>query len=153
MDLRHSLRATILLAAMALGVPAAGTAAPIRILAFGDSLTSGYGLDEADAFPVKLERALAAAGYRVTVTNAGVSGDTSADGRARLDWSLADPYDYAVVELGANDALRGLDPEMAYANLDAVLAGLAAKRVKTLLAGMLAPRNLGRDYDQAFDAI
>jgi acyl-CoA thioesterase-1 len=128
-------------------------AEPVRILALGDSLTAGYGLAAADAFPVQLERALTSAGYRVTVANAGVSGDTTADGRARLAWSLADPYDYAIVELGANDALRGLDPEQVYQNLDVILNALTEKKIRVLLAGMLAPRNLGEDYARQFDAI
>ncbi len=142
----------ILLSAMT-PVLAAQASGPLRILAFGDSLTAGYGLPADDAFPVQLARALEAAGYDVAITNAGVSGDTTADGRARIDWALADPFDYAIVELGANDTLRGLDPEQAYANLDFILDALAAKHVKVLLAGMYAPRNLGRDYTQQFDAI
>ncbi len=125
----------------------------MRILAFGDSLTAGYNLPPGDAFPVKLEAALRAKGYRVQVINAGVSGDTTAGGRARLDWALADHPDYAIVELGANDALRGLDPAAALANLDAILGQFAAHRVKILLAGMLAPPNLGQDYGRAFNAI
>ena len=133
--------------------PAASPPGPVRILAFGDSLTAGYGLAADEAFPVQLEKALAAVGYHVAITNAGVSGDTTADGRARLDWSLADPFDYAIVELGANDALRGLDPGEAYANLDFILNALTAKHIKVLLAGMYAPRNLGRDYAEQFDAI
>jgi len=132
---------------------AASTAAPIRILAFGDSLTAGYGLPEDQSFPVQLQKALDAAGYNVTVTNAGVSGDTTADGRARLDWALADPYDFAIVELGANDALRGLEPDQAFANLDTILNALAAKHIRVLLTGMYAPRNLGQDYAREFDAV
>jgi acyl-CoA thioesterase-1 len=128
-------------------------ATEIRILAFGDSLTAGYNLPQEDAFPVKLAVALKAKGYRVQVINAGVSGDTTAGGRARLDWALEDRPDYAIVELGANDALRGLDPAQAYANLDAILASLDAHHVKILLAGMLAPPNLGSDYERAFNAI
>jgi len=133
--------------------PAASPPAPVRILAFGDSLVAGYGLPADEAFPVQLEKALTGAGYHVAITDAGVSGDTTADGRARLDWSLADPFDYAIVELGANDALRGLDPGEAYANLDFILNALTAKHIKVLLAGMYAPRNLGRDYAEQFDAI
>jgi acyl-CoA thioesterase-1 len=128
-------------------------ATQIRILAFGDSLTAGYNLPPADAFPVKLEAALRAKGYAVQVINAGVSGDTTAGGRARLDWALADQPDYAIVELGANDALRGLDPAQAFSNLDAILGQLDAHHVKILLAGMLAPPNLGSDYGRTFNAI
>jgi acyl-CoA thioesterase-1 len=128
-------------------------ATQMRILAFGDSLTAGYNLPPGDAFPVRLEAALKAKGYAVQVINAGVSGDTTAGARARLDWALADRPDYAIVELGANDALRGLDPAQAFANLDAILADLTAHHVKILLAGMLAPPNLGSDYGGAFNAI
>lgn len=128
-------------------------AEPLRLLALGDSLTAGYGLAAAEAFPEKLEKALKAAGYDVHVINAGVSGDTTADGLARLDWALADKPGYAIVELGANDALRGLDPAQAYANLDAILSRLEERKIKVLLAGMYAPPNLGQDYDRAFDAI
>ncbi len=126
---------------------------PIRLLAFGDSLTAGYNLPAGDAFPAKLEAALRARGYVVRVINAGVSGDTSAGGRARLDWTLADRPDYAVVELGANDALRGIDPKITAANLDAILSVLRQRGVKVLLAGMLAPRNMGAAYVREFDAI
>jgi len=132
---------------------AASAADPARILAFGDSLTAGYGLAADDAFPVQLEAALTAAGYKVAITNAGVSGDTTADGRARIGWSLSAPFDDAIVELGANDALRGLDPEQAYANLDAILTALEAKHIKVLVAGMYAPLNFGRDYAKEFDGI
>lgn len=128
-------------------------ATQIRILAFGDSLTAGYNLPDADAFPVKLEAALRSKGYAVQMINAGVSGDTTAGGRARLDWALADHPDFAIVELGANDALRGLDPTQAFANLDAILASLETHHVKTLLAGMLAPPNMGPDFGRSFNAI
>jgi acyl-CoA thioesterase-1 len=127
---------------------------PPRLLALGDSLTAGYNLPAEDAFPMKLQARLARAGYRVQVTNAGVSGDTSAGGKARLDWILADgPPAYAIVELGANDALRGLDPKLTEANLDAILTRLQARGAKILLAGMMAPRNMGSDYAASFDAI
>lgn len=132
----------------------AGAAPPARLVVLGDSLSAGYQLDADDAFPARLGQALAAAGYRVEVVNAGVSGDTSADGRARLDWAMGDPPPaYAIVELGANDMLRGLDPALTERNLDAILRDLAARRVKVLLAGMQASRNLGADYDDRFDAI
>lgn len=126
---------------------------PIRILAFGDSLTAGYNLPSRDAFPVKLEAALRAQGYDARVLNAGISGDTSAGGRARLDWALGDRPDYAIVELGANDALRGLDPEQVYANLDVILKTLRSRGIPVLLAGMMAPRNMGADYVGRFDAV
>ena len=132
---------------------AAAQGKTVKLLALGDSLTAGYGLAEADAFPQQLERRLKAAGFDVTVMNAGVSGDTSAGGPAVLDWVLADQPDAAIVALGGNDALRGLDPEATYANLDRILARLAEKHVAVLLVGMKAPRNLGKDYAAAFDAV
>lgn len=128
-------------------------AGPVTLLALGDSLTAGYNLPAADAFPVRLESALRNAGYNVRVINAGVSGDTTADGRARLDWALADKPDAAIVELGANDALRGLDPAMAFANLDAILGTLSDRKIPVLLAGMRAPRNMGADYVRSFDGL
>jgi acyl-CoA thioesterase-1 len=141
-----------LLVNAAMGLPGDARAAQgsQKILALGDSLTAGYNLPAADSFPAKLEKALRAEGYQVTVANAGVSGDTSAGGRARLAWALADKPDVAIVELGANDGLRGLDPRETYANLDAILAGLKQAGVKVLLAGMLAPPNLGREYGAEF---
>jgi len=127
-------------------------AEPVRILAFGDSLTAGYNLPAEDAFPIKLEEALRAQGYDVAVRNAGVSGDTSAGGLARLDWTLAERPDLAIVELGANDGLRGLDPAQTRANLNAIVDRLQQRGVAVLLAGMLAPPNLGRDYAEEFAA-
>lgn len=127
-------------------------AAP-RILVLGDSLTAGYGLAPEDSFPARLEARLAAAGIRATIVNAGVSGDTTADGLSRLDWALADHPGFALVELGANDALRGIDPGVTYANLDRILARLQAAGVKVLLLGMRAPANWGPEYQRAFDAI
>lgn len=131
----------------------ASEAAPLRILALGDSLTHGYGLAADETFPVQLERALQREGHRVQVLNGGNSGDTTAAGLARLDWALADRPDLAIVELGANDGLRGIDPAETYRNLDAILDRLKAEGVAVLLTGMLAPRNLGSDYAQAFDAV
>jgi acyl-CoA thioesterase-1 len=130
----------------------AQTAAP-KILALGDSLTAGYGLAPDQTFPARLEAKLKADGVPVRIVNAGVSGDTTAGGRARLGWALAEKPDYAIVSLGANDALRGLDPAMARANLDAILAELGAKKVPVLLLGMLAPPNFGKDYADAFNGI
>ena len=127
-------------------------AQPLTLLALGDSLTAGYGLAPRDAFPVQLEAALKAKGRAVRVVNAGVSGDTSAGGLARLDWALADKPDAALVALGANDGLRGLDPARLEANLDAIVAKLQAAGVAVLLAGMEAPPNLGAEYTTAFRA-
>jgi acyl-CoA thioesterase-1 len=123
------------------------------VLALGDSLTAGYGLAADQAFPARLQATLREQGLSVRVINAGVSGDTSAGGRARLDWSLADNPAAAIVELGANDALRGLDPEETRANLDAIILELKKRGIAVLLAGMLAPPNLGPEYEARFNAI
>jgi acyl-CoA thioesterase I len=123
------------------------------ILALGDSLTAGLGLDAPQAFPAKLEAALKAKGHDVVVINAGVSGDTAAQGAARLDWSLTDDVDIVLVELGANDALRGLPPEQAEAALDEIVTKLKARNLPTLVLGMRAPPNLGPDYATTFEAM
>jgi acyl-CoA thioesterase-1 len=125
----------------------------VTLLALGDSLTAGYGLQPSDAFPVKLEAALRAKGLQVKVVNAGVSGDTALDGYSRLDWALSEEVDAVIVELGANDALRGLPPSQAEQALDKLLARLAEKRLPVLLAGMRAPPNLGPEYQVAFDGM
>jgi len=138
-------------AALAQGAPAAGR--PLVIAAFGDSLSAGYGLEAKDAFPAQLEAALKAAGENVRVVNAGVSGDTTAGGLARVDWVLADRPDMVILELGANDMLRGLSPARAEANLDAILTRLAQRRVPVLLVGMLASRSLGSHYTREFDPL
>jgi acyl-CoA thioesterase-1 len=135
------------------GVAPANAKAPIRLLVLGDSLSAGYGLSAGEAFPAQLERALRAKGHNVNVIAAGVSGDTSAGGRARLDWSLADNPHAAIVELGANDGLRGIDPAATAENLSAILAALKARGLPTLLAGMLAPPNLGGAYGKEFNAL
>lgn len=122
----------------------------LRILALGDSLTAGYGVAADAAFPVQLERALKAQGYDVAVLNAGVSGDTTAGGKARLDWALAEKPQIAIVELGANDGLRGLDPRLTEQNLDAILTRLKAANMRVLLTGMRAPPNYGPDYADSF---
>ncbi len=133
--------------------PAAAQNRTIRIVAFGDSLTAGYRLAPAQAFPVRLEAKLKERGHDVAVANAGVSGDTTAAGLARLDWAIPDDADAVIVELGANDALRGLDPAQARRNLDTILQRLKAKGVAVLIAGMRAPRNYGPEYAEAFDRI
>ncbi len=125
----------------------------IRIVAYGDSLTAGFGLPQSAAFPVQLERALKAKGHAVEVINAGVSGDTTAAGLGRFDWAVPDGVDAAILELGANDALRGLDPARARANLDAILKRLEGRGLDVLVAGMAAPRNWGDSYVTAFDSI
>ena len=126
---------------------------PVRVVMLGDSLAAGLGLPANEALPVKLERALKAKGLPVTIENAGVSGDTASGGLARIDWSVGDGTEAVIVELGANDALRGIDPKATRAALDAILRKLKERRVAILLVGMLAPRNLGPDYAQAFDPI
>jgi len=133
--------------------PASAGAAQIKLLAFGDSLVHGFGLDAGATFPEQLETSLRAKGLDVRVINGGNSGDTTAGGRARLDWALADKPDAVLVELGANDGLRGLDPAQTYENLDAILTHLLAEKLPVLLAGMLAPRNLGAEYTEEFDAV
>ncbi len=140
--------------ALCLTLPFAAVAATApRILAFGDSLTAGYGVALQDAFPARLQGQLARDGIAAEVINGGVSGDTTAGGLARLDWALSDHPDVVLLELGANDALRGIDPKLTYANLDKMLARLTAMHVKVLLLGMRAPPNWGRDYQKEFDAI
>jgi len=127
--------------------------APVSILVLGDSLTAGYGLAPEEAFPVKLEQRLKKEGRNVRVLNGGVSGDTSAGGRARLDWALADKSDAVIVELGANDGLRGLEPAQMKDNLDAIIAALKKRNIAVLLAGMRAPPNFGPRYGAEFDAV
>lgn len=124
-----------------------------RLLALGDSLVAGYGLPPGQGFVPRLEAALAAAGRDVRVLDAGVSGDTSAGGLARLDWALAERPDAVLVELGANDGLRGMPPADLRRNLTAILDRLAARRLPTLLAGMYAPPNLGAAYGREFAAV
>jgi acyl-CoA thioesterase I len=128
-------------------------AAATRILAFGDSLTAGLGVAPDQAFPAQLAARLKADGYDVTVDNGGVSGDTTAGGLARLDWTIGDRPDIVLLELGANDMLRGLDPKHAETNLDTMLSKLKAAKVKVLLIGMKASTNWGPDYQKDFDAI
>lgn len=141
-----------LLSAMNTGAASAQTT-PLRLVAFGDSLSAGYLLPADAAFPVVLEKALRSKGLNVEVANAGVSGDTTAGGLARLDWSVPDGVQGVILELGANDALRGLDPALAEQALDTIITRLRARRIKVLLAGMLAPRNNGPEYSAAFDAM
>lgn len=140
--------------ASVLSVAAApGWAEPLRLLALGDSLTQGYGLAQEDGLVPQLENWLRMAGHDVIVINAGVSGDTTAGGLARLDWALADAPDALIVALGGNDLLRGIDPAASRANLDAILQRLAAEGLPVLLVGMPAPGNYGPEYQQAFEAM
>jgi acyl-CoA thioesterase-1 len=125
----------------------------LKIVALGDSLTAGYGLGPGEAFPDVLQKALREKGFDVEIANAGVSGDTAGAGAERLDWSVPDGTDGVIVELGANDALRGIDPAQTRAALDRILTRLGERKIPVLLAGMLAPRNLGPDYIAAFDGM
>jgi acyl-CoA thioesterase I len=131
--------------------PAAAT--PIHIVALGDSLTAGYGLPERDGFVPRLQAALTAKGDAVEIANAGVSGDTAADGLARLDWSVPQGTDAVIVELGANDMLRAIQPEITRATLDAILRRLTERHIAVLLCGMRAAPNLGTAYVGAFERI
>jgi acyl-CoA thioesterase I len=137
----------------ALSTQFAAATAPLRIVALGDSLTAGYQLSEAASFPAVLEKALQEKGVNVEVANAGVSGDTANDGLARLDWSIPDGTVAVIVELGANDMLRGTDPAVTRAALDRILARLQERRIGILLAGMRAAPNLGEPFKSEFDAI
>ena len=150
----HSRRLVQALAFAAVLVTASHAAArTLRLVALGDSLTAGFGLSSGKAFPDRLEAALRAKGWDVKVINAGVSGDTAADGLARYDWAVPPDADALIVELGANDMLRGFDPESTKATLATILNRAKAAHLPTLIAGMRAARNLGPEYDRAFDAI
>ncbi len=127
--------------------------AEVKLLALGDSLVAGYGLDAQDSFPFVLQQRLVEEGFDATVINGGVSGDTSRGGLSRLDWLFADNPDLMLVELGANDGLRGLPPEDTEANLRAILERARDENLPVILAGMMAPPNLGRDYSEAFNAV
>ena len=139
-----------------LGVSSAMSSAraeTFQIVGFGDSLTAGFGLGPGEGFTDKLQAALRARGHDVTVANAGVSGDTSSGGLARLDWSVPDGTQLVILELGANDMLRGVSPEITQKNLDEMLAKLKERKIAVLLAGMRAAPNLGADYQNAFDTM
>jgi acyl-CoA thioesterase I len=135
------------------GGTAAGSAKPIKMVVLGDSLSAGYGLAGTAAFPMRLQKALEAKGIKVDMINAGVSGDTASGGRDRLDWSIPEGTEAVIVELGANDALRGTDPAVTRAALSDILSRLKARGIAVLLCGMLAPPNYGSDYAARFNAI
>lgn len=143
--------------ASALGVAAAPframAAGSHRLVALGDSLTAGLGVAQGEALPAQLERALRARGHDVAIANAGVSGDTSSGGLARLDWSVPGGTDGVILALGANDALRGIEPSVTRKALDAIMARLGERGIAVLVAGMRAPPNMGADYAERFDAI
>jgi acyl-CoA thioesterase I len=150
--LRLLVQAAAFAAALAL-IPHAAAARTLRLVAFGDSLTAGYGLSPGKAFPDRLEAALRAKGWDVKVVNAGVSGDTAADGLARYDWSVPQDADALIVELGANDMLRGMKPKATKTTLAAILEKARAAHLPVLLAGMRAAPNLGGEYAGEFAAI
>jgi acyl-CoA thioesterase-1 len=131
----------------------ASAAEPVKIVMLGDSLTAGYGLVKGQAVPAQLERALKAEGVNVKIINAGVSGDTSAGGRARLTWALSEQPEGLIIELGANDGLRGLDPKQTLKNLNALIEQALSAQIDVLLTGMLAPPNLGPEYGKDFNRV
>ena len=143
----------LVLAALFFGSARPVLAEPFRLLAFGDSLTAGYGLSVADGFTSQLEAALKARGHDVVVLNGGVSGDTSAAALERVDWSMADQPQAVIVTLGGNDLLRGINPTQTHANLDAIIQKFRDAGVKVLIGGMMAPVNLGPDYRKVFDGL
>ncbi|WP_027523542.1 arylesterase [Bradyrhizobium sp. Ec3.3] len=145
----------VLMVALMTGIAGAGAQAkpPVKLVVLGDSLSAGLGLQGQDAFPMKLQKALQDKGIAVDMINAGVSGDTSSGGRDRLDWSVPEGTEGVIVELGANDALRGLDPDVTRAALSDIVARLKARGVAVMLCGMLAPPNYGGDYAARFNSI
>jgi acyl-CoA thioesterase-1 len=143
----------ILVLMVALMTAAPVLAQPVKVVVLGDSLSAGLGLSAADAFPAKLQKALKDKGVDVEITNAGVSGDTASGGRDRLDWSVPQGTEAVIVELGANDALRGTDPAITRSALSDIVKGLKARGVAVLLLGMLAPPNYGSDYAARFNTI
>ncbi|MGX9179405.1 arylesterase [Mesorhizobium sp. BHbdii] len=153
MAFKHTLPAALILFLGICGALSSARAEPLKIVGFGDSLMAGFGLGPDEGFTQKLEAALRAKGHDVTVTNAGVSGDTSSGGLSRLDWSVPDGTQLVILELGANDMLRGVSPAITQKNLDAMLAKLRQRKIAVLLAGMRAAPNLGADYQSSFDAI
>ncbi len=148
-------RRRLLITALAAALPGGrvALAAPLRLLVLGDSLTAGYGLARADGFQSQILAALRTKGRDVVIVDGAVSGDTTAGGKARLEWALADGADAALVELGGNDGLRGIDPRETEANLTSILDRLAQRRIPVLLSGMYAPPNLGPDYQAAFRSV
>lgn len=152
---RHGLRfyGAIIVAFLVALVTAPANAQAIKIVAFGDSLIAGFGLRANESFPAQLEAALKKRGHNVEIVNAGVSGDTTTAGLNRLDWSVQDDTDAVILVLGANDMLRGMEPDIARKNLDAMIRRLKARKIEVLLGGMRAAPNLGADYAKNFDSI
>jgi acyl-CoA thioesterase I len=154
--IRHLFVLTIACAAALVADPQSGLSGalqPVKIVVLGDSLTAGLGLPHDATFPARLRAALKARGQDVKITNAGVSGDTASGGLARVDWSVPEGTEAVILELGANDALRGIDPKVTHAALDRLISHLNERGIAILLCGMRAPRNMGQDYARAFDAI
>jgi len=153
MAFKHAIAAALILFLSVCGAISSARAETFTIVGFGDSLMAGFSLGPGQGFTERLQAALKAKGHDVSVANAGVSGDTSSGGLARLDWSVPDGTRLVILELGANDMLRGVSPDITEKNLDAMLARLKARNIAVLLAGMRAAPNLGPDYQKAFDAI
>lgn len=146
--------AVLMLALMTIAKPAwADATKPVKLVVLGDSLSAGLGLPGQEAFPIKLQKALQAKGIAIDMTNAGVSGDTASGGRDRLDWSVPDGTDGVIVELGANDALRGIDPDLTRKALTEIVQRLKARKIPVMLCGMLAPPNYGAEYAARFNSI
>jgi acyl-CoA thioesterase I len=153
MSFKRTIAAGFVLFLAICGAISSARAEPFKIVGFGDSLMAGFGLGPGQGFTDKLQAALRAQGHDVTVANAGVSGDTTSGGLARLDWSVPDGTQLVILELGANDMLRGVSPDIPRKNLDEMLGKLKERRIAVLLAGMRAAPNLGADYQNTFDAI
>ncbi|TPM35308.1 arylesterase [Mesorhizobium sp. B2-3-5] len=153
MSFKRRFAAGLILFLAICGVISSARAEPFKIVGFGDSLMAGFGLGPGDGFTDKLQAALRAKGHDVSVSDAGVSGDTSSGGLARLDWSVPDGTQLVILELGANDMLRGISPDITRKNLDEMLGKLKQRKIAVLLAGMRAAPNLGADYQSAFDAV
>jgi acyl-CoA thioesterase-1 len=153
MAFKYTVAAAFVLFLAICGAMSSARAESFGIVGFGDSLMAGYGLGPSEAFPEKLAVALRAKGHDVVIANAGVSGDTSSGGLSRLDWSVPDGTRLVILELGANDMLRGISPDITEKNLDEMLAKLKQRRIAVLLAGMRAAPNLGPDFQSSFDAL
>ncbi|MDR6819424.1 acyl-CoA thioesterase-1 [Neorhizobium sp. 2083] len=154
MSFKASLLHFIVMSGLALAaLPAAAQDRAIQLVGFGDSLMAGYQLAPSESYTAQLEAALKAKGENIVVTNAGVSGDTTAGGLSRIDWSVPDGTDGVILELGANDALRGISPDQSEKNLDAILARLKERKIPVFLVGILAPPNMGGDYAEKFNPI
>ncbi|WP_137129360.1 arylesterase [Rhizobium sp. FY34] len=153
MKFKAALLHVIVIAGLALGSAAAATAKTLQLVGFGDSLMAGYLLPSSESYTAQLEKALKDKGYDIVVTNAGVSGDTTAAGLSRVDWSVPDGTHGVILELGANDALRGVSPEQTEKNLEAIIVRLKERNIPVLLAGMIAPPNMGGDYGERYNSI